>query len=408
MGRLAPLARLAAVALVAQACSLRTFAESGAPSAGLPEASSSPVPTAGAAVEPTAAPSVGPPQPEVNVTVEDVGLPEGVDHMLSGMWDERGWIVVGEACRGGGEPLACYPNEAAIWTSVDGRTWERAELAHADSGWMSAVTRWGDAYYAVSHRRGIEAVFWRSTDTRRWEEVGSINIGEPSDEDGSPVVEHLAGGPGGLVATLSDLTDVPSRVIRSTDGSKWSAVDPNAFGYPDDFHLFAADLVATESGVMVVARCGRGYCSTGVWRTRDGIIWTGRGLGDIARGDSTTVVLGDRLVIGQSRCSGESETCEIYVLAANQDGTFRKVVVAPDVIRPELAWTGDAYVLVGAGDPYEFDPPGQVWVSRDGLAWEVARIDVGSCPIPDLIGGPSVALLLGDARCGGSYLLTPS
>jgi hypothetical protein len=355
VNRLEPLARLATVALVAQACAAPSLAETGAPSADLPKDSSSPFPTAAATVEPTAeptaAPSVGPAQPEVTITVEDVGLPDGADRLVSGMWDERGWIVVGQACSVGsgpvgGDPTNCYPDEAAIWTSVDGRTWERAELAHADSGTMSAVTRWGDAYYAVSSSGGT-ALFWRSRDTRRWEEVGSIDIGETSDEDGSPIVEHLAGGPGGLIATLSDLTDIPSAVIRSTDGAKWSAVDPNALGYADDFFLFAADLVATESGVTVVARCGRGYCSTGVWRTRDGISWTRLGHGDLARGNSTTVVLGDRLVIGQSECSGETDACHIYVLAAKQDGTFRKVVVAPEVIRPQLAWTGDAYVLVG-------------------------------------------------------------
>jgi len=401
MNRLAPLARLAIVALVAQACAAPSLAETGAPSAGLPEASRSPFPTPAA----TAGPSVGPAQPGVKVTVEDVGQPDGAYFLLSGMWDEQGWIVVGEACQDGdlGSRETCN-GEAAIWTSTDARAWERAKLAHGDTGWMSAVTHWRDAYYAASSSKCGTFHFWRSTDARAWEEVGSINGGTPSGDDGCPVVEHLAGAAGGLVATLSDLTDIPSRVIRSTDGTTWEAVERNAFGYPDDFFLYGADVIATDAGATVVARCGRG-CQTGVWKMRDGDTWTRLGLIPLA-GLNYSIVGGDRLVVGITACTPED--CHTVLVAEGQGGKFQTVAIAPDMGRPELAWTGDAYVLVGEGDSGEFDPPGQLWLSRDGLAWEKASIDLTTCPVPDLIGGPAVTLLLGDTRCGGSYLLTPS
>jgi hypothetical protein len=415
-------ARLVIVALLAQACAAPTSGETNAPSAGLPEASSSPFPTAAATSESTpvstgeatAAPSAAPPLPASGVSVEHVGLPEGADSLLAGMWDERGWIVVGVACSVGsgpvgGDPHDCYPDEAAVWTSVDARTWQRAELANGDTGWMSAVTHWRDAYYAASSSKCGTFHFWHSTDVRAWEEVGSIDGGTPSGDDGCPFVEHLAGGPGGLVATLSFSPKIPSRMIRSTDGATWNAIDLNTFGERRDYYANATNLVATGNGVAIARGCGSGYC---VWTTRDGISWTKLAEIDNARGAHAAAIGGrDRLVVGGYECRdeiGAEEICETFLHATSQDGTFRKVAAIPDLSHPQLAWTGNDYMLVGqrSGVPQRVI---DLWVSRDGLEWEEAPINLGTCTVSDLIGGPSVAMVVGYYhRCRGLHLLIPS
>jgi hypothetical protein len=221
------------------------------------------------------------------------------------------------------------------------------------------------------------------------------------------VIQRLAAGEAGLVATVSRTEPGASNLWRSVDGVEWTPVPPAAFGLTGAEALPALDVISAGPGGMVLASRGPDAV-VAVWRSRDGSAWSVVGsvestaeAGMSSR--SASVASGDRLVLAVEVCP---EPCRTYLWASDGGAPFTRVAPGDVMYEPHVAYTGQSYVLVGLanllGDPV-------VLTSPDGLAWSQRTTDLpqGECHARDLIGGPSGVLFLGDGGCTGIWLSEP-
>jgi hypothetical protein len=175
--------------------------------------------------------------------------------------------------------------DAAIWSSIDGRTWSR--VPHEDGvfggAWIDAVTVGGPGLVAVGGTTrgvdGVDAVVWTSVDGIAWSRI-------PHDESIFGGVEDqymsdvTAGGPG-LVAVGTDggtgvwdhNTGIHAAVWTSVDGIKWSRV-PNHDALLGTGGNPAPMLSVTTGGPGLVAVGGEIGARMPVWTSLDGFTWT--------------------------------------------------------------------------------------------------------------------------------------
>jgi hypothetical protein len=117
------------------------------------------------------------------------------------------------------------PTGSVVWTSPDGRRWDRvADDGSLAAGWMASVTPVGDGYLAVGSDLDVRhALSWRSTDGRTWIVAGP-----------QPALDN-----NGLAIRMADVV---------ADGDRYVAVGTLLFG--------------TQ------------YGKAGAWTSTDGLAWT--------------------------------------------------------------------------------------------------------------------------------------
>jgi hypothetical protein len=162
----------------------------------------------------------------------------------------------------------------AQWTSNDGRTWIPAgDGADAFAGYVVAdLTAGGPGLVAVGALVTGEndAAVWTSTDGTSWDRaVDDATFGGP----GNQWIESVASGPGGTVAVGASWVDgagVRGAVWVSPDGATWArAAD-------EDDTLFASLIPGYGSAATVldVAAVGPGFVASGIAGEGDrGVIW---------------------------------------------------------------------------------------------------------------------------------------
>ena len=155
--------------------------------------------------------------------------------------------------------------DAAVWTSVDGITWEPipSQGNIFTDGQMARVIVGGPGLVAVGNVEGDDdwaAAIWTSSDGTTWTRVphDEAVLGQASMQD------VTVGGPG-LVAVGNDSNG--AAVWTSADGISWSRVPPS-------------DSVASwdgEASMTAVTVGGPGLVAVGgltVWTSPDGINWS--------------------------------------------------------------------------------------------------------------------------------------
>lgn len=222
---------------------------------------------------------------------------------------------------------------AAVWTSLDGTSWQRvphAEEALGGDGLqaMYSVTAGGPGLVGVGVDMGLGAsAVWTSSDGLAWERV---------DHDESvfggagyqAMVSVAAGGPG-LVAVGSDESAGAAAVWTSTDGRSWQRVphDDRVFGRGSDVRMQS---VAAGGPGLVAVGVNHGGNAAAVWTSSDGLDWN--------RAPHDSLAFNER---------------EMRSVAALDSG------------------------IIAVGINYGRDSA-QVWVSEDGVNWDVARDDEGA------------------------------
>ena len=412
---------LLSLALLAQACSVAPMAEPSA-SSGEPSVPS-PVAPATAPVEPFSSDAAS---ASFDVTWERVAFPEW-DAITTGMWGDGRWIVGGFVwC-----DLGWCPR---IWTSNDGRSWTGAELPEQDgmSVKVTAFARDTHGYVGAAltcTANGVlktsTALFWRSADGGRWEVIGSVKLGTIAED--CVGIDHLVATEAGLVGTTQLRKASPSFVIESSEGVDWAPTSSESFGLPPETPLSEPDTIQVDPSSAIIA-AGCRACPVAVWRSGKGRAWTE--LGRLAPEDSVhelSVAMGPRPVVAafaiNQELYGEQPVCDLACRTsvwALEDGSFRQVFNPDMPHRPRLAFTGDAYLLVGTSAvPRE----SVAYASVDGLEWTKVPTDPGVCRAGDLIAGPSQTLFLGtpfgypsgpdeslpnEDACGGMWLVDVS
>lgn len=181
---------------------------------------------------------------------------------------DTGFVAVGEDA---------VRDAATVWTSEDGQVFAR--VAHdeevfggPDRQRMFAVTPGGPGFVAVGEDMGREsAAVWTSTDGRDWQRIAADD--EVFASSGLVrMVAVTAGGPG-LVAVGDDFEHGGVVVWTSPDGLDWSRVAYDAAVFGAGADIDAQGVSAGEAGVVAV---GRDYATgnAAVWTSPDGLVWS--------------------------------------------------------------------------------------------------------------------------------------
>ena len=339
----------------------------------------------------------------------------GAQYMWSVASGGPGLVAVGFDESGG-------DRNAAVWTSVDGVTWERVQhrprvFGRAGEQNMYSVTAGGPGLVAVGSDDSAgdaDAAVWTSVDGITWNRV-------PHDDDvfGGPQPQGMrsvvAGGPG-LVAVGYDGSgpDWDAAVWTSVDGETWERVPhlPRVFGGPR--HQVMYSVAVAGPGLVAVGYDGStsDVAVAAVWTSVDGITWR-RVLHDdeVFGGEAVqfmwSVTAGGPGVVAVGYdTSGPDWDAAVWT---SVDGAiWERVPHDPAVLGGPRAQSMRAVVAAGPGlvalgtDGFGGDLDAAVWSSPDGITWEYLIDDQGA-----LGGGSSqemtAATVWGDAIVGVGY-----
>lgn len=180
-----------------------------------------------------------------------------------------GFVIGGQACDT--EERCTTGWRAALWTSVDGRQWQRVPHDTRLFGERSAVYDLlvrEDQILALGllcEEDACPTVIWSSPDGLSWERTDLS-------PDAWPGV--IAEGPGGLVGVGGDGSEAGSwgAVWTSPDGVTWERVpdDPDVFGVEDGTYEGILDVAWGADGFVAVGSDGNNAI---VWFSPDGATW---------------------------------------------------------------------------------------------------------------------------------------
>lgn len=181
-----------------------------------------------------------------------------------------GLVAVGADGRAG-------TSDAAVWLSSDGAAWERVTgeaLRGPGTQRLRGIAIGAGTMVAVgfdSGSEGADAAAWFSADGRAWQRVPQASLARPGDDQ---MAMAVPGGPGFLAAGFagSDGGDSQAAVWTSADGASWSLDPSGVFGGPGDQDI--EFLVETTGGWVAVGSGGRGQeVDVLVWTSEDGTSW---------------------------------------------------------------------------------------------------------------------------------------
>jgi hypothetical protein len=184
-----------------------------------------------------------------------------------------GWTVLG-----GGQGHGSVP---VIWRSTDGRSWSTTPLSNAnfDNEWAGDVAV-GPLGYLVETRGPVHqsAMFWHSPDGDEW-----TYLGDRFDDQWRMLVS-MAVGETAMLALMMELEieGQPLSLWRSIDGSRWVEVEPpfESVQHAEGWH--PAHLTSDRDGLVALVA---GAAQMDIWRTADGLSWTGRPTVTVQPGD---------------------------------------------------------------------------------------------------------------------------
>lgn len=251
-----------------------------------------------------------------------------------------GLVAVGSTYQG-------EDNDAVVFASADGITWQRAagaDGAFGGPGWqgMHAVTAGGPGWVAVGYAASGEdwaAAVWTSADGLTWERVSHDEalFGGENDQEMFGVI---AAGPGLVAVGVDD--DAPA-VWLSADGLAWEKVAADGFSSDPAFastdKVMRAVAVSPQFGLVAVGYL-EWYSEASDSEETDAVVWVSQ--------DGRSWVL-------------VSEDAATFAGPADQ----RMMAVTPG---------GPGFVAAGL-DRAGGDGDAAVWTSSDGTSWRRIRND---------------------------------
>ena len=277
--------------------------------------------------------------------------------------------------------------DAAVWTSVDGVTWNRiphdeSVFGGAEDQVMRIVIEGGPGLVAVAgdeSRGDFDAAVWTSVDGVAWSRV-------PHDEavfGGAGFQEILnvtVGGPG-LVAVGLDESggDRDATVWTSTDGLIWSHVrhDEVIFGGAGHQHMFS--VAVGGPGLVAVGVDGSAGDRDGaVWASPDGFSWTripddNAALSGPGDQEMMSVTVGGPglVAVGSDGSDGDFNAAVwtsvdgiVWTRVPHDESIFGGAGIQAMV---SVTVRGSDLVAVGVDGSHNEDAA--VWTSPDGVAW---------------------------------------
>ena len=354
-----------------------------------PQPSTPPPPT-------QAAPNATPSPP--SVTVRNVAWEPFVrlGDMLDMAHGGAGWVALKECPRG-----SCDLS-ATVWHSTDLESWATIELPQSGDIVPISLSANNDDYLVAAYdydpvgQRGDAFLqVWRSSTGRFWDRDGELHLGACSAEH-CPGVRGVGLAPNGAIVVGAviqneDNDDVAGQSYVSTDGVTWRETTIATFSGGNELdRIVVRAIESTPADLFVVGSACSGPCVMTVWSTKDGLYW----LEEQAFGADVDRLSfasdGAHRVAAVSRCTS-SLNCATEVWTGERSTTWTNVAPGLDLVDPEVAWTGDGFVIVGMRNQ-EF----AAYVSPDGTTWtEVpseALAGLGACDQRWLAGGAGTVM----------------
>jgi hypothetical protein len=167
---------------------------------------------------------------------------------------------------------------ATAWTTTDNQHWTRRVVDEAEDTFLLAVTATHDGYVAVG-RAASQAAVWTSPDGVSWNRATK---GPPPEAGLETPLTAVAADDGGLVAggwAASPTSPATPRLWRSPDGTSWelAAFDPgNGVDTGPDAEQHVTSVAHGSGGWVAVGTIGPewGPLGSAVWTSGDGRVWT--------------------------------------------------------------------------------------------------------------------------------------
>jgi hypothetical protein len=165
---------------------------------------------------------------------------------------------------GRGDTLDIEAETAAAFVSEDGLAWRLAEGAAGLGGQMISVIETDDGFVAVGGVPGADAAgLRRSPDGERWERLGE-------DVPGAFFWSIAEGGPGLVIVGWRRTPEPTATVWISRDGGATLELAND----PEDGDLAeGTDVLATESGRLVMVGSSMVDSGSRIWTSPDGVAW---------------------------------------------------------------------------------------------------------------------------------------
>jgi hypothetical protein len=335
----------------------------------------------------------------LDVSWEPLTRPGAMDSIAYGA---RGWVAL-EDC---GETV-CSP-AAHVWHSTDLIAWAEIALPRSGDVIPISISANSDSYLAVAsdfddvgeHGETFTQV-WRSSDGLTWERVGELRSGECTIA-GCPHPTNVGLAPNGsiFVGAIEPRDGPLSEPFLSEDGVRWRDVVVADYSQGDELdRVYVAEVVSTPTDLLLIGEaclkesdCGDSRVT--IWGSTDGDYWVEEQ--SFGRERVSIASDGVRRVVTVSACEATyPPECTTDVWTGLPSRVWTNVSPALDLAYPKVAWTGDAFVIVG--ERLE-EPIG--YVSRDGSTWtQISDIPAtGSCGARWLVGGAGV-VLFGVPQC---------
>jgi serine/threonine protein kinase len=282
--------------------------------------------------------------------------------------------------------------DAAVWTSRDGRRWERApgaSLGRSGEQRMEAVIARDDVLVAVGSERSggdRDAAVWRSFDRgTTWDRVEGATSGlhEAGDQAMLVVVDAAPGLVAAGVATSAD-GDLDGAVWTSKDGSSWQPLMLEPLSGQGDQQILGATSLGDELIAVGSSTSPDGDRDAAVW-IRTGERWASVPDGSLGGGGDQqidAVVTGDAgLVAVGSAMSGGDVDAAVWTSDDGRD--WDRVPVSRIELSPaadqqmvSVIRVGGTFLAGGSSTTDGEGLDGALWLSVDGKEWERAPATV--------------------------------
>ena len=213
-----------------------------------------------------------------------------------------GLVAVGFSQTPAGQPFGSSCLDALAWTSSDGVSWSRspasASLACSTS---TSITAAGAGYVAIGSYYETDANGIVSTRPATWSSSDGRAWLATKEHDltGVSRLHDVAAGPGGLVA-IGETEEGDLGVWRSAAGQSWARVSSDAFASPSGGGFQPRGVILGWDGGFVASVAGGDNTSSRsyVWASKDGATWVRSSAAALAATwpISGLAIHGDRLV----------------------------------------------------------------------------------------------------------------
>jgi hypothetical protein len=344
----------------------------------------------------------------------------GTKAALGGAGDQAMWRAApgGPGLVGVGYETSGGDLDAAAWTSANGADWTRAPSDPAVLGGpgdqqMATVIAGGPGLVAVGSDGPLgdfDAAVWTSVDGKSWARptADPAIFGGPGDQ----VINRVTRGGPGLVAVGYDRAggDADAAVWTSVAGTVWARATaaPDVFGGPRDQRMRSV-AIGGPGLVAVGFETSHGDPDAAVWTSPNGTAWTRIGgsralFGGAGEQQMATVTAGGPglVAVGYDGSGGDLDAA---VWTSKSGTRWSRVASDPavfggrdDQVMNFVTRVGRRLVAVGySGSEAEHDAA--VWTSRDGVGWTRA---VGSSKV---LGGPGQQEMKGATSFGSSLFV---